>query len=150
MGKCGEIMYKGEYNHTIDDKGRIIVPVKLREPLGNSFVITKGLDGCLWMFDMKQWEKVEQEIQNMPFTLLEARKLARFILAGAYDGEPDKQGRMLIPPALREYAGIEKDVVLAGVGSRVEVWAKERYMAASDFEDMNEMAEKLVELGFNL
>ena len=141
-------MLKGEYNHTIDSKGRIIVPAKLREELGDSFVITKGLDGCLWMFDSDEWAKVEAEIQAMPFTLKEARMLSRFMIAGAYDGEPDKQGRMLIPPALREYAGIDKDVVLAGVGSRVEVWAKDRYESASDFGDMDEMAEKLIELGF--
>lgn len=143
-------MLKGEYSHTIDDKGRIIVPVKLREELGDSFVITKGLDGCLWLFDNEQWDKVEAEIQAMPFTLMEARKLARFIIAGAYDGEPDKQGRMLIPPALREYADIKKDVVLAGVGSRVELWSKERYDSATNFDDMDAMAEKLIELGFRL
>ena len=143
-------MLKGEYNHTIDDKGRVIVPVKLREELGDKFVITKGLDGCLWMFDNDEWDKVEQEIQNMPFTLMEARKLARFMIAGAYDGEPDKQGRIVIPPSLREYAGIQKDVVLAGVGSRVEVWAKEKYDIATDFGDMDQMAEKLIELGFRL
>lgn len=143
-------MLKGEYSHTIDDKGRIIVPVKLREELGDNFVVTKGLDGCLWMFDSEQWEKVEAEIQAMPFTLMEARKLARFIIAGAYDAEPDKQGRMLIPQALRDYADIKKDVVLAGVGSRVEVWAKERYDDATDFGDMDQMAEKLIELGFRL
>lgn len=144
-------MFKGEYNHTIDDKGRLIVPVKLRDELGESFVITKGLDGCLWMFDSTQWEKVEAEIQAMPFTLKEARMLSRFIIAGAYDGEPDKQGRMVIPPSLREYADIKKDVVLAGVGSRVEVWSKERYdAAAEDFGNMDEMAEKLIELGFRL
>ena len=143
-------MLKGEYSHTIDDKGRVIVPAKLREQLGDKFVITKGLDGCLWMFDNEEWERVETEIQNMPFTLMEARKLARFMIAGAYDGEPDKQGRMLIPPSLREYAGINKDVVLAGVGSRVEVWSKERYENATDFENMDEMAEKLIELGFRL
>lgn len=148
--KWWNYMLKGEYNHTIDSKGRIIVPAKLREELGDSFVVTKGLDGCLWMFDANEWAKVEAEIQAMPFTLKEARMLSRFMIAGAYDAEPDKQGRMLIPPALREYAGIDKDVVLAGVGSRVELWSKERYENASDFGDMDEMAEKLIELGFRL
>ena len=143
-------MFKGEYNHTIDDKGRVIVPVKLREQLGDSFTITKGLDGCLWMFDSDEWERVEKEIHDMPFTLKEARIISRFIIGGAFDGEPDKQGRVVIPPALREYADIKKDVVLAGVGSRVEVWSKERYEAANDFGDVDEMAAKLIELGFRL
>ncbi len=147
---CKVVNLKGEYNHTTDDKGRIIVPVKLRETLGESFVITKGLDGCLWMFDMSEWEKIEEQIRNMPFTLKEARLLSRFILAGAYDCEPDKQGRMLIPPQLRDYADIKKDVVFAGVGNKVEVWSKEKYEDASSFENMDEIAEKLIDLGFRL
>ena len=143
-------MFKGEFNHTIDPKGRIIVPMKLRDELGENFVITKGLDGCLWMFDNDQWEKVENEIREMPFTLKEARVISRFIIAGASDGEMDKQGRVLIAPNLREYAGLDKDVVLDGVGSRVEIWSKDRYEAASSFEDMDAMAEKLIDLGFRL
>ncbi|HAL02323.1 MAG TPA: transcriptional regulator MraZ [Lachnospiraceae bacterium] len=143
-------MFKGEFNHTIDPKGRIIIPMKLRDELGENFVITKGLDGCLWMFDNDQWEKVENEIREMPFTLKEARVISRFIIAGASDGEMDKQGRVLIAPNLREYAGLDKDVVLAGVGSRVEIWSKDRYEAASSFEDMDAMAEKLIDLGFRL
>lgn len=143
-------MYKGEYSHTIDPKGRVIVPVKLREELGDNFIVTKGLDGCLWMFDSDEWDKIEEEIREMPFTLKEARMLSRFIVAGAFDGELDKQGRVLLPANLREYAGITKDVVLAGVGSRVEIWSKERYDAESNFENMEEIAEKLVELGFKL
>ena len=143
-------MFKGEFNHTIDPKGRIIVPMKLRDELGENFVITKGLDGCLWMFDNDQWEKVENEIREMPFTLKEARVISRFIIAGASDGEMDKQGRVLIAPNLREYAGLDKDVVLAGVGSRVEIWSKDRYEAANSFEDMDAMAEKLIDLGFRL
>ncbi len=143
-------MFKGEYNHTIDAKGRIIVPSKLREELGDNFVVTKGLDGCLWMFDNATWENVEKEIQSMPFTLKEARILARFMIAGATDGELDKQGRILVPPNLREYAQLEKDVVLSGVGSRVEIWSKDRYNAITDYEDMDMIAEKLIDLGFRL
>lgn len=143
-------MFKGEFSHTIDPKGRIIVPMKLRDELGDNFVVTKGLDGCLWMFDSAQWDKVEQEIMSMPFTLKEARILSRFIIAGASDGELDKQGRLLIPPSLREYAGLTKDVMLAGVGTRVEIWSKEKYEDISNFDDVDAMAEKLVELGFSL
>lgn len=143
-------MFKGEFNHTIDPKGRMIIPVKLRDELGDSFVVTKGLDGCLWMFDNQQWEQVEEEIKGMPFTLKEARVISRFIIAGACDGELDKQGRMLLPSNLREYADITKDVVLAGVGSRIEIWSKERYESISQVDDMDAMAEKLIELGFRL
>lgn len=143
-------MYKGEYNHTIDPKGRLIIPAKLRDELGDNFVVTKGLDGCLWMFDSEEWDKIEDEIREMPFTLKEARMLSRFIVAGAFDGELDKQGRVLLPANLREYAGITKDVVLAGVGSRVEIWSKEKYDEQSNFENMEEIAEKLVGLGFKL
>ena len=156
MSLCGEKwrilnkMFKGEYSHTIDPKGRVIVPVKLREELGDSFVVTKGLDGCLWMFDSNEWGKVEEEIRQMPFTLKEARMLSRFLVAGAFDAEVDKQGRILLPANLREYADLQKDVILAGVGSRVELWSKERYESASDFGGMDEMAEKLIELDIRL
>lgn len=143
-------MYKGEFSHTIDEKGRLIIPAKLRNELGNRFVVTKGLDGCLWMFDVDEWDKVEQSIREMPFTIKEARILSRFIIAGAADGELDKQGRILIPPNLREYADITKDVVLAGVGSKVEIWSKDRYNDASSFEDMDMIAEKLIDFGFRV
>ena len=140
-------MYKGEYNHTIDEKGRIIVPAKLRDELGETFVITKGLDGCLWVFDNEEWEKVEEKINELPFNIKEARLLSRFMIAGAFDAEPDKQGRVMIPQSLREYADLKRDVVLAGVGRKLELWSKERYEQAGDFGDMDEIANKLMELG---
>ena len=143
-------MYKGEYNHTIDEKGRIIVPAKLREELGETFVITKGLDGCLWVFDNEEWEKVEEKINELPFNIKEARLLSRFMIAGAFDAEPDKQGRVMIPQSLREYADLKRDVVLAGVGRKLELWSKERYEQAGDFGDMDEIANKLMELGIRL
>lgn len=143
-------MYKGEYNHTIDEKGRIIVPAKLRDELGATFVITKGLDGCLWVFDNEEWEKVEEKINELPFNIKEARLLSRFMIAGAFDAEPDKQGRVMIPQSLREYADLKRDVVLAGVGRKLELWSKERYEQAGDFGDMDEIANKLMELGIRL
>ncbi|MBR6344563.1 MAG: division/cell wall cluster transcriptional repressor MraZ [Lachnospiraceae bacterium] len=143
-------MYKGEYNHTIDEKGRIIVPAKLRDELGETFVITKGLDGCLWVFDNEEWEKVEEKINELPFNIKEARLLSRFMIAGAFDAEPDKQGRVMIPQSLREYADLKRDVVLAGVGRKLELWSKERYEQAGDFGDMDEIANKLMELGIRL
>lgn len=143
-------MYRGEYNHTIDAKGRIMIPVKIREQLGDSFVVSKGLDGCLWMMDNEEWKRLEDEIHSMPFGKKETRMLARFIFAGAADGELDKQGRVLIPPVLREFAGLEKDVVLSGVGSRVEIWDKEKYSSYNDDENMEMVADKLADLGFGL
>lgn len=144
-------MYKGEYSHTIDAKGRVIVPVKLREQLGDDFVVTKGLDGCLWIFDATEWEKVETAIRELPLTVPAARVLSRFIFAGATDGEVDKQGRVLLPPNLREYAGLTKDVIFSGVGSRVEIWDKEKYdSAASNFENMDMITQQLIELGLKL
>ena len=144
-------MYKGEYSHTIDAKGRIIVPAKLREQLGDDFVVTKGLDGCLWIFDAAEWEKVESAIRELPLTVPAARVLSRFIFAGAIDGELDKQGRLLIPSNLRDYAGLSKDVIFSGVGSRVEIWDKDKYDSAADsFENMDTVTQQLIELGLKL
>ena len=143
-------MFMGEYNHTIDEKGRIIVPAKLRDELGETFVITKGIDGCLWVYDNEEWEKVEEKINELPFNLKEARLLSRFLIAGAYDAEPDKQGRVMIPQSLREFAGLKRDVVLAGVGKKLELWSKDRYEAAGDYSNVDEIANKLMEFGIRL
>ena len=117
-------MFMGEYNHTIDTKGRLIVPAKFREELGESFVITKGLDGCLCVYTNDEWTSFEGKLRALPFTNQNARKMTRFFMAGATTCEIDKQGRILIPGVLREFAELEKDVVLVGVASRVEIWSK--------------------------
>lgn len=143
-------MFQGEFNHTIDPKGRIIIPTQLRGELEGGFVVTKGLDGCLWMVDREAWKKIQEEIQSMPFALKEARMLSRFMIAGATEGDVDKQGRVFLPPNLREYAGLEKNVVLSGVGSRLEIWDKSRYEQITDIEDMSVIAEKLVDFGVKL
>ncbi|MCR5598835.1 MAG: division/cell wall cluster transcriptional repressor MraZ [Lachnospiraceae bacterium] len=144
-------MYKGEYSHSIDAKGRITVPVKLRDELGEGFVITKGLDGCLWMLDKDQWDRIEEMLMNMPqLTSREARAFTRFMMAGACDGEVDKQGRLLIPANLREHAGLDKDVVFSGVGSRVEIWDKQRYDEINEDVDIDAITEKLVEQGLRI
>lgn len=143
-------MFQGEFSHTIDPKGRIIIPTQLRGELEGGFVVTKGLDGCLWLVDASSWKNIQQEIQGMPFGLKEARTLSRFLIAGATDGGIDGQGRVFIPPSLREYAGLEKNVILAGVGSRLEIWDKSRYDQITDIEDMSAIAEKLVEFGIRL
>ncbi len=142
--------FKGEYNHTVDAKGRLIVPAKFREALGETFVVTKGLDGCLYVYSDEEWENIENKFRELPLTAQDARKFTRFFFAGAADCEVDKQGRILLPAVLREYAGIGKEVVLAGVLNRVEIWSKERWMDNSEYEDVNQLAEHMAELGLVL
>ena len=143
-------MYMGEYNHTIDIKGRVIVPAKLRESLGDKFVITKGLDGCLFGFDDVEYKIFEDKLKALTITKSDARKFARYFLAGAASIEVDKQGRALIPTNLREFAEIEKDVVLVGVGNRIEIWSKKKWDDATSFDDMEDIAEHMEELGFGI
>ncbi len=143
-------MFMGEYNHTIDAKGRLIVPSKFREALGDTFVVTKGLDGCLFVYDNEEWQAFEEKLKSLPITNKEARQFARFFLAGAAEVEVDKQGRILVPNILREFAQISKDVVLIGVASRIEIWSKERFEGIAAFEDMDEIAEHMAELGLGI
>ena len=140
-------MFMGEYNHTIDAKGRLIVPSKFREQLGNEFVVTKGLDGCLFVYDNQEWSAFEEKLKALPLMNKESRKFVRFFLAGAANVEVDKQGRILIPSVLREFAELDKDVVLVGVANRIEIWSKEKWEAASEYDDMEEIAEHMSELG---
>ncbi len=140
-------MLMGEYNHSLDAKGRIIIPAKLREQLGDRFVICKGLDHCLFAFPNEEWAKFENKIQALPLTKSDARKFSRHFFAGASEAELDKQGRALLPQSLREYAGLDKDVVLCGVGGRVELWDKESWEAYSQYDDVEELAENLADLG---
>ena len=140
-------MFMGEYNHTIDTKGRLIVPAKFRELLGDEFVITRGLDGCLFVYPKEEWEAIEVKYREVSQFSKDARKFARFFFAGAAACEVDKQGRILLPAVLREFAGIEKEIVLAGVVSHIEIWSKERWQAESSYDDMDEVAEHMASLG---
>mgnify|MGYP004541889237 FL=1 len=142
--------FKGEYNHTVDAKGRLIVPAKFRESLGEIFVFTKGLDGCLFVYPNEEWENIENKFRELPLTTKDARKFSRFFFAGAADCEVDKQGRILIPSVLREFAGIGKEAVLVGVLNRVEIWSKERWLGENEYEDMDEVAEHMAELGLGI
>lgn len=143
-------MFMGEYNHTIDAKGRLIVPSKFRESLGDEFVVTKGMDGCLFVYDNTEWSKFEEKLRSLPMIDKEARQFTRYFLAGAASVEVDKQGRILIPSVLREFSELQKDVVLIGVGSRVEIWSKERWEGTASYEDMDEIAEHMEELGLGI
>ena len=143
-------MFMGEYNHTIDAKGRLIIPSKFRETLGDEFVVTKGLDGCLFVYDNKEWSAFEEKLKSLPLTNKDARQFVRFFLAGATLAEVDKQGRILIPAVLRDFAALEKEVVLIGVASRVEIWSKERWENEASYDDVEEIAEHMAELGFGI
>lgn len=143
-------MFMGEYNHTLDAKGRLIVPSKFREQLGDEFVVTKGLDGCSFVYPPSEWVKIEEKFQNIPLTTKDARKFARFFFAGAASCEVDKQGRTLIPTILREYASIEKEVVSVGVLNRVEIWDKDKWQETNSYDDMDEIAEHMADLGLSI
>ena len=143
-------MYMGEYNHSIDTKGRVIVPAKFREQLGEGFVATKGLDGCLWVFDTSEWEEFSGRLGQLPVANKDARKFARFFLAGAAEMETDKLGRILLPQVLRDYAKLEKDIVFVGAGRRVEIWDKAAWDTNSAFDDVDEIAEHMGEWGFGI
>lgn len=140
-------MFMGEYNHTIDAKGRLIMPSKFRESLGDTFMVTKGLDGCLFVYAMDEWANFEAKLKTLPLTNTKARKFTRFFLAGATTCEVDKQGRILLPASLRKHANLDKDVALVGVGSRVEIWDKDIWDETNTYDDMDEIAENMEGLG---
>ena len=140
-------MFMGEYNHTIDAKGRLIIPSKFREQLGEAFVITNGNDGCLSIYSKEDWDSVLEKLKALPGNR-DKREIIRKVVAQANEVELDKQGRILIPQSLRESAGLEKDVVLAGVLGRVEIWDKTRWHDTSDYDDVDDIAEHMSEFGF--
>lgn len=140
-------MFMGEYNHTVDAKGRLIVPSRFREQLGEEFVVTKGLDGCLFVYENTEWKALEEKLHALPLTNANARKFSRFFLAGATTCEVDKQGRILLPAVLRDFAKIDKDAVLVGVGSRIEIWSRDVWNESNTYDDMEEIAENMEGLG---
>ncbi len=142
-------MFIGEYQHTVDNKGRIIMPSKLRDDLGQNFILTKGLDNCLFVYPMEEWERLEKKLRTLPLTNKNARAFIRFFFAGATECSLDKQGRILIPNNLREYAKIVKDVVIIGVAERIEIWAKEVWTDYNSDDNLSyeDIAEKMAELG---
>ncbi|MBP3952134.1 division/cell wall cluster transcriptional repressor MraZ [Bacillus suaedae] len=140
-------MFMGEYRHNVDEKGRMIVPAKFRDELGESFVVTRGLDRCLFVYPIEEWKKLEEQLKALPFTKKDARAFTRFFFSGATECELDKQGRVNISSPLREFAKLEKECVIIGVSNRVEVWSKaiwEEYFAESE-ESFSEIAENIVD-----
>ena len=143
-------LFNGEYNHTIDTKGRLIIPSKFRDLLGDEFVVTKGMDGCLFVYANDDWAAFEQKLTSLPLINKEARKFARFFLAGASQVEVDKQGRILVASNLREFAGLDKDVVLVGVGSRIEIWSLANWEAMDFDDDMDDISATMESLGLTI
>ena len=149
MYKVVDKMFIGEYQHSLDAKGRMIVPAKFREELGASFVVTKGLDKCMCIYTLEEWKIFEDKLKSLPSADAGVRRFQRFFIGGACECEPDKQGRVLIPQNLVEYACIDKDVVSVGLSNRIEIWSKENwqeYNEESDFID-GDLASKMAELG---
>lgn len=142
-------MLIGEYEHTVDDKGRLTMPSKIREDIGEKFIITKGLDGCLFGFSKNEWTRFEEKLKTLPLTNKNARDFVRFFLSGATECEIDKQGRFLIVANLRQYALIVKDVVIIGVGTRIEIWSKEKWERYSKEDNISAdaIAENMTMLG---
>lgn len=142
-------MFMGEYQHNIDAKGRVIVPSKLREDLGSKFVVTRGLDKCLFIYDEKRWTDIVEKLKALPWTDPDVRRFARFFTAGAIECVLDNQGRIVIPQNLREHAKLDKQIVSIGVVDRVEIWNKEMWESYNDEENFvdNELAEKMAALG---
>ncbi|GAA6492661.1 MAG TPA: division/cell wall cluster transcriptional repressor MraZ [Candidatus Bariatricus faecipullorum] len=145
-------MLTGEFNHSIDAKGRLIIPSKLRESLGEHFMITKGMDGCLFLYPDNEWKAFEEKLNTLPLTNKKARDFKRFFVGSSVDGELDKQGRVLLPSSLRTYAGLEKEVVLAGVLDKVEIWNRDAWEAhtAEVEENIEDIASDMEDLGLSI
>jgi MraZ protein len=140
-------MLIGEYEHSLDVEGRLILPSKFRVDLGEKFIITKGLDGCLFVFSMDEWKKFEEKLRTLPISSRDARAFSRFFFAGAMDCDIDKQGRFLISTNLREFAGLTKECVIVGMDSRVEIWSKDRWEKCDEDLSPDDVAEKMEMLG---
>ena len=140
-------MLIGEYEHSLDAKGRLIMPAKLRSDMGDKFIVTKGLDGCLFAFSQNEWLNFETKLKSLPLSDKNARNFVRFFLSGATECEIDKQGRFLIPANLRTAAGLEKEAVIIGVGTRLEIWDKEKWSKCDEEISADEIAENMTMLG---
>ncbi|MBH0170676.1 MAG: division/cell wall cluster transcriptional repressor MraZ [Bacillota bacterium] len=140
-------MFMGEYQHSIDEKGRMIIPSKFREELGTEFILTRGLDQCVFGYPLNEWKVIEDKLKSLPFTKKDARAFTRFFFSGAAECQLDKQGRVNIASPLRDYAKLEKDCVVIGVSNRIEIWSKsiwEEYFSKSE-DSFGEIAESLMD-----
>ena len=142
-------MFIGEYNHTVDEKGRLAVPIKFRTKLARGAVVTRGLDNCLFLYTGAEWKDLAERLAKLPISRANTRAFARLMLAGAMDVSLDKQGRIILPDYLRKYAGMDKNVIVAGLYNRLEIWDKEKWETykASTKKSSSNIAEQLGELG---
>lgn len=142
-------MFIGEYKHSIDEKGRLAIPKKFREELSTGAVVTRGLDASLFLFPKEEWDKLAQKLASLPLGQSNSRAFARLMLAGAMDVELDKQGRVVLPEYLRAYAGLDKNIVVAGLYTRLELWDEEKWAAYTKRveSDADQVAEQLADLG---
>lgn len=153
MGGCGKLlkkgglksMFMGEFQHNLDTKGRVIVPAKFRDGLGQSFVLTRGLDQCLFAYPLDEWKILEEKLKKLPLTKKDARAFIRFFFSGAVECEIDKQGRINIPSPLRSYADLDKECVVIGVSNRIELWDKDKWTTY-----VNESEESFTEIAENM
>lgn len=147
--KRGGNVFIGEHFHTIDTKGRMIVPSKFRDDLGETFIVTKGLDNCLFVYPQNEWKSFEEKLKSLPLTSRDARAFVRLFFSGATECSLDKQGRINIPVNLRHHAKIDKEVVTIGVSTRVEIWSKDQWEKYNDMDELSydNIAEKMFELG---
>lgn len=145
-------MLLGEYKHSIDEKGRLIIPAKLREELGESFFICNGLEGCLFVYSKEEWTKFVTELESLPRMNKDARIFKRYFFGSASEGTFDRQGRVVVPPSLREKANLEKDVVLVGVQDRIEIWNRDLWEGSKDIseEDLDAIAERMEAIGIRI
>jgi len=150
--KWGMKMFIGEYHHTIDDKGRIIIPAKFREELGDNFIIARGIENCLFVYSNENWNKICDKLNSLPFTKKDARVFNRFFMSGATNVELDKQGRVNVTTPLISYANIKKDCVIIGTGDRLEIWSLEAWNSFFDStkDSMSDIAENLFNESVNL
>lgn len=141
-------MFMGEHSHTIDDKGRLFIPARFRDQLGEKCVATRGLDNCLFVYPMSEWHKMTEKLSQLSFTRADSRAFTRFFFSGASECDFDKQGRILVPQTLRDYAKLEKDVVVIGVQNRVEIWSRAEWDEYAKKADVSyeQVAEKLFDM----
>ena len=146
------IMLMGEFHHNLDQKGRIIIPSRLREELGESIIVTRGLEDCLFIYSEKEWSKVVSKLKELPFTKKDARSFTRMFLSGATNAEFDKQGRIKIASVLLDYASLEKECVIIGVNDRLEIWAKDKWdgFMNNASENLSDLADHLFETNFEV
>ena len=152
MGKSGEFMFTGEYRHSLDVKKRLIIPSRIREEMGEKIVITRGLDGCLFGYQLSVWQKILEKLNSLPFTKKDARNFTRFMTSGAITLEFDKQGRIIIPSYLLDYADIKKNVIIVGVLNRIEIWDASKWESfmQENVDCLSDISENLFDSSFEL